>query len=299
MRTEEILALGVVGRGSRIGKRIETLLARGRESSPRTSTARVAMSAAGLLALLAAASLSPRWIAFAQARPSFDAASVREVKFSDYGEPEFDFRPGSLTARPVSLHELAMWAYGVDASRLAGVGLLEGRYFDVTAKAAGPAAPDQLRLMLQTLLEQRFKLALHHERRILPVYSLTVAKGGPAMRGSKDPPRKGGRLGYTDHSFRYRMVNYISGLAQVLPSFLAGREVEDKTGLTGVYEIDLEVEMDAEQLKNVPQPGAPFNSFGYAPGVFDAVAKLGLKLESAKEPVDVLVIDHVEKPDAN
>ena len=73
----------------------------------------------------------------------------------------------------------------------------------------------------------------------------------------------------------------------------------DKTGLNAVYEIDLNVEMDPEQMKRVPQPGIVFNSFGYAPGVFDAVAKLGLKLESAKEPVEILVIDHVEKPDAN
>ena len=193
MRTEEILALGVIGRGSRIGNRIETLLARGRESSPRTSTARVAMSAAGLLALLAAASLSPRWIAFAQARPSFDAASVREVKFEDYGEPAFDVTPGNLRVQRTPLRELVTWAYRVDERNLSGANLLGDRFYNITAKAAGPATPDEMRPMLQMLLEQRFKLALHHEQKILPVYSLTVAKGGPSMPESKDPPRLSGR----------------------------------------------------------------------------------------------------------
>jgi uncharacterized protein (TIGR03435 family) len=95
------------------------------------------------------------------------------------------------------------------------------------------------------------------------------------------------------------MVNYISQLAKVLPIFLDGRTVRDKTGLTGVYELTLSVELEADQVKRMPQAGAAFTGFGYTSGIFDAVQKLGLKLEAGKGPVDFLIIDHVEKPDAN
>jgi uncharacterized protein (TIGR03435 family) len=191
------------------------------------------------------------------------------------------------------------WAYRADEHEISGPGWLDTQDFDITAKAAGPASSDQLRLMLQAMLEERFQLAIHREQKILPLYLLLVGKSGPKMHEVQGEPRKGGRLGWVDSVFTYQMVNRISQLTELLPDFLDGRPVEDKTGLTGVYEITLSVEMDPEQIKRMPQPGMVFTGFGYASGVFDAVEKLGLKLESAKGKVDVLVIDHVEKPSEN
>lgn len=99
--------------------------------------------------------------------------------------------------------------------------------------------------------------------------------------------------------FHFEMVNRVSELARILPDFLDNRPVEDKTGLTGVYEIPLAVELEEGQRRQMPQPGTVFNGFGFAPAVFDAVERMGLKLESTKGPVDLLVMEHVEKPAVN
>jgi uncharacterized protein (TIGR03435 family) len=298
-RTEELLALGVFGRGSRLVDRIERLLECGRVFSPRISGARVAASSIALFACVFAGSLAPRLIAFAQTRPSFEVASVRAVEPGANAEPSIEISGGNLTIRLETLRDLVAWAYGQNGLEIAGANSLDNHYFDIAAKAAGPASPDQLKLMLQTLLEERFKLKLHREQKIEPLYSLIVDKSGPKMHEMKEAPRQGGRLGWKDTVFTYQFVNHVSELAVLLPAFLDSRPVQDKTGLTGVYEIDLSVELDAEQLKRVPQPGVTWNGFGYSSGVFDAVAKLGLKLEATKGPVDFLIIDHAEKPDAN
>jgi uncharacterized protein (TIGR03435 family) len=299
MRTEELLALGVFGRGSQLSDRIESLLSQRREFSPRVSTARVFASMIAVLGLVAAGSLSPRWIAFAQGKPAFEAASVKIVKFSDYAEPVFEVKPGGLWARRVPLRELIGWAYRVDGREISGTKLLDGEFFEITATAGGPVTEDQLRLMLRTLLEERFKLVSHREEKILPIYTLVVDKGGPRLRESKEPARSGGKIGFTDRAFMFQMTDRISRLVEMLPMFLEDRPVMDRTGLTAVYDIDLQVEMEPEQIRRMPGAGAAFDGFGYAPGVFDAMSKLGLKLEASKRPVDILTIDRVEMPDAN
>ncbi len=299
MRTEELLALGVFGRGSRLSDRIEMLLGRRREFSPRASCARVAVTALALLALAVAGSWAPRWIAFAQVRPSFEVASVRAVMPGEHAEPSFDISPGNLRIQRYNLKSLVEWAYRVDGREISGSNWLDSQDFDITAKAGGPASQDQMRLMLQTLLEDRFKLALHREQKVMPFYSLLVDKNGLKMHEVKEEPRQGGRIGWRDNLFTYQMVSHVSQLTEMLPDFLDDRPVQDNTGLTGVYEITLNVEMDPEQIKRMPQPGLVFTGFRYSSGVFDAVQKLGLKLEATKGPVEVLVIDHVEKPDAN
>lgn len=299
-RTEELLALGVFGGGSRLGDRIEMLLERGREFSPRASRARVAASTLALLGCVIAGSLAPRLIAFAQERPAFEVASVRAVKPGTQAEPTVEPSPGGLTIRSKNLIGLLMWAYQIhEANQISGPDWILTQDFDITAKAAGPVSTDQLRLMLQTLLEERFKLELHREQKIVSLYSLVVDKNGAKMHEVQEEPRNGASIGLADGVVTFQMVNHISQLAQMLPSFLDGRPVEDKTGLTGVYEFTLNVELDADQMKRMPQSGMAFTGFGYTSGIFDAVERLGLKLESTKGPVEFLVIDHVEKPDAN
>jgi uncharacterized protein (TIGR03435 family) len=299
-RTEELLALGMFGRGSRLGARIEMLLERGRVFSPRVSMSRVAASALVLLGCVIAGAVAPRLIAFAQARPAFEVASVKPVKPGTHGEPSVEPSPGGLTMRSKNLIGLLMWAYQIDeANQISGPDWILTQDFDITAKAAGPVSVDQLRLMLQTLLEERFKLTLHREQKIVPLYSLLLDKNGPKLHEVQEEPRNGVGLALGEGTITEHMVNHVSKLASMLPVFLDGRPVEDKTGLDGVYEITLNVEVDADQMKRFPQTGAAFTGFGYTPGIFDAVEKVGLKLEATKGPVDFLVIDHVEKPDAN
>jgi uncharacterized protein (TIGR03435 family) len=300
VRTEELLALGMFGRGSRLGDRIERLLEHGRDFSSRVSMTRVAASAVLLLGCVIAGSFAPRLIAFAQTRPQFEVASVKLVKPGAATEPTIQTSPDGLTARSKNLTGLVMWAYQIEeANQISGPDWIHTEDFDITAKAEGPVTTDQLRLMLQTLLEQRFKLALHRDKKIVPVYSLLVDKNGLKMHEVQGEPQNGAKLELAGGRAIFQMVNHIPELAALLPSFLEGRPVQDKTGLSGVYEFTLNVELDPDQMKRLPQAGMVFTGFGYSSGVFDAVQNLGLKLEATKGPVDFLVIDHVEKPDAN
>jgi uncharacterized protein (TIGR03435 family) len=299
MRTKELLALGVLGRGSRMGGRVAKLLERGRDFSAEVSGVRLGASGVALLGCLIAGAIIPKAVAFAQMRPAFEVASVRAVRTDAHAEPTIDISGANLTMERQTVKGLVQWAYGVEAWRISGPAWLDSQDFDIRAKAAGPVSQDRLRAMLQTLLEDRFKLALHREQKVVALYGLTLGKGGPNLREVQEEPREGGRLGWEDNVFFYTMVNHVSKLAQILPDFLDGRPVEDRTGLTGVYEINLRVPLDPEQLKRVPQPGAVWTGFGYASGVFDAVEKLGLKLEARKAPVEVLMIDRVEKPEEN
>ncbi len=130
--------------------------------------------------------------------------------------------------------------------------------------------------MLRTLLADRFKLASHSETKELPLYSLVVGKNGPRIQEVKDGigsmSAGKGRL-----SGRMPIVDFARYLSPIL-----GRAVVDRTGLTGAFDIKLEW-----------TPGDDASG----PSIFTAVQEqLGLKLESAKGPVEILLIDHAEKP---
>jgi hypothetical protein len=202
MRTEsrELLAVGIFGSKSRIGDRIEALLGHGRIFSPRASAVEIATSTVVLGALLFAGSLVPSWIAFAQTVPraSFEVASVKPTPAARSGR-DYDtyFRSlpgGRFFAENASLGMLIMQAYRVDNSQISGGNWLRfgGDNYDIEAKAddrdprfkaadaAGPAAKQALRdSMLRTLLEDRFKLAIHRETKETSGYALVVAKSGP------------------------------------------------------------------------------------------------------------------------
>ena len=296
---KELLALGVFGGVSRMGERIARLLERGREFSPRASKGRLAGCAVGLVACALATSISPRMLAFAQTRPSFEVASVKAIAPGTHAEPKMEISGSNFTAERYTMKGLMEWAYGMEGWRISGPGWIGTQEFDIRAKAAGPAWKEQFQQMVQTLLEDRFKLTLLREQKTVSAYALTLGKTGPAMHEVQEEPRDGGRLGWDDGVFFYQMVNRVSKLAEMLPDFLDGRPVVDRTGLSGVYEIALRVHMDPDQFSRMPQPGAVWTGFGYAPGVFDAVEQLGLKLEAKRESIEMLVIDHAEKPDEN
>jgi uncharacterized protein (TIGR03435 family) len=172
--------------------------------------------------------------------------------------------------------------------------------------------------MVQSLLEDRFQLKVHGETRDLPVYELTVAKGGPKAKLSEDqsppmlpepgtpPPPPGtvprglmrmGRGDFADSAIS--IDNFALGALYV------GRPVIDKTGLKGLY--DIKLQWAPERVSNAGpfQPGAPIAGPDTAAdpsglSIFTAVQEqLGLKLESTKGPVKVLVIDRVQKPSEN
>ena len=231
--------------------------------------------------------------------PEFDVASIKVFKSGSAPENRTTaISPGSLTMRQRTLRECIAWAYGLDnANEIAGPAWLDEDQYDITAKSADAASQDQLRLMLQTLLAQRFKLKLHRKTEQRPVYRMVVGKGGAKLREVETAPIKGARIGTENGFMTIQMVNKIAGLIEMLRIFL-DHPALDGTGLTGVYEINLRVELNDSQA-SLPQPGQTFMGFGLTPGVFSAVEELGLKLISQKGPVETLVVDHAERPSPN
>jgi uncharacterized protein (TIGR03435 family) len=315
MRTEsrELLAVGIFGSRSRIGDRIEMLLRRGRTFSPRASLAGIAASTVVLGGLTLAGSLAPRWIAFAQ-QQSPEQFEVASVKSNNSGSNNFSIRilPGSrLLASNASLGSLITEAWQVRDFQVSGgpTWLYSGR-FDIDARGQGSLSPDQILQRLQTLLEERFQLKVHRETRELPVYALLIAKYGPKLelsRGSDcfdphagiPPPTPASRPcgGFRNASNQMSGAKVpMSHFAANLSKFL-GRTVVDKTGLDGAYDIDLQWTPDETQAF---LPTGPASADSSGPSFFSAVQEqLGLRLESQKGAVEVLVIDRAEKPDAN
>jgi len=166
--------------------------------------------------------------------------------------------------------------------------------------------PAMLQEMLQSMLADRFKLAVHREMKEKPVYELIVAKGGVKFGETKpDEPRPvgatlpgGGVMGPsgTPGSEATHMYNFSMSLLAALLTDKSDRTVVDKTGLTGHYNFDIR----EPQRMVVPSASSDGTSAEeHRPAVIDALKSVGLELRPAKEQVEMLVIDHVEKPTEN
>ncbi|MGA1983077.1 MAG: TIGR03435 family protein [Acidobacteriaceae bacterium] len=241
--------------------------------------------------------------------PAFDVVSIKPSKPGASGSNS-NFSNETYIASNVTLKEIIQYdAYEIPGPQILGIPpALERVTFDVQAKI-DPAVYAQMKAqggeqrylqfqqMVQQLLADRFKLAVHTETRELPIYALTIAKNGPRLQPAKDPDGgtsfssgRAGQLtakGTTADQLAQKLTRSVSGEL--------GRIVIDKTGLTGRYDLT---------LKWTPDLGAPPTLNGEpdtsAPSIFTAIQEqLGLKLEPAKGPVHVLVIDHAEMPTGN
>jgi uncharacterized protein (TIGR03435 family) len=318
------------------------------------------------------------------APPSFDVVSIRSA---DLPTPETmrsgQFRTGTTISggtadfQFVTLADLLPYAYRVKSFQVIGPSSLRESRWNIRAKLADGASQDQVPEMVQAMLVDRFKLAIHHEKRELPVYELVVLKGGPKLepadapdaasanttaatlgppglfpfggppggRGPDGgPPNGDGRGGGRGAAFKsadgtVRMSPdencgmrleftqlTMSGLADTLTPFL-DRPVIDGTSVKGSYKASLKLPMEImfammqNQIRNanLPPPGGGFGGPGGGPGgpggpggcdpgqalggnsdtsnaaLFQAIQKLGLKLQTKKAPFDAIIVDHVEK----
>jgi uncharacterized protein (TIGR03435 family) len=237
--------------------------------------------------------------------------------------------PDGFSAWFITPQQIISIAYGVKSFQISGgPGWLPSDRFDIEAKmdAATAGALEKLsndqraavqQQMLQALLADRFQLAVHRETKELTIYTLVIAKGGPKLQTAKpgDTYPNGGT--YPDGT--HAGAGWMSGgvldgkmTAQGVPiarlvlslTQMLGHPVSDKTELKGVYDFKLRFTPD-DRLQppsgsppslRLPPPPADSN----APSLFDALQEqLGLKLESGKGPVEVIVIDHVEGPSGN
>lgn len=244
--------------------------------------------------------------------PAFDVAAIK-VNNSGGGNSSSNTNDGRFTASNVTLKNLIQYeAYGIPGPRiLGGPKWIDTTRFDVEAKmdeaeAAKLKALDrkqngeQTHAMFQQLLADRFKLAVHWETRELPIYALVAAKNGPKLQPTKELNGGSGTSSHGSQTSReLKATNQtVQDLAETLTQILSeelGRNVVDKTGIEGKYDFE---------LKWTPQTDAPAADNGVpadnGPSFFTAIQEqLGLKLESAKGPVKVLVIDHAEMPSEN
>jgi len=244
-------------------------------------------------------------------RPSFEVASIKPNKSN--GQVTGGIGNGQGGGRNVTLKMLIATAYRVQEFQISGgPGWIGSDRFDVDGRSEDPKAdPEQLRLMLQSLLEDRFQLKLHHEKKEAPVYALVVAKNGPKIKPVADqtsptvngpaPAGKGPNRGAIRIGRGSLVGNAV--MLSLFARFLSqrlDRLVIDRTNLPGRFDI---------QLSWTPGVGeSPLDPGGYTlppadvsgASVFTAIQEqLGLRLEPAREPVDLILIDHVEQPSEN
>jgi uncharacterized protein (TIGR03435 family) len=254
--------------------------------------------------------------------PAYEISTIKPDK-SGIG-PRILFRTDGLTATKATLQFLIKMAYGVEDDQILGAPTwLSSETYDVEAKVDSSEVSELSRLsenqrmiMFQRLLADRFRLALHWETKDLPVYALVIAKNGPKLQEAKAGDAYPNGMKGLDGIGRAGMMTWSSGrligqgisIASMVPALTQqlGRTVQDRTGLTGKYEIELRwTPDDAAAPRMGPPRGRPNSDSGLAaespePSIFTAIQEqLGLKLESQKRPVDVLVIDRVERPSAN
>jgi uncharacterized protein (TIGR03435 family) len=212
-----------------------------------------------------------------QTPPGRGLASLREDINTD---------PARLTMVNVSLSTVVRWAYKLGVYEISGPDWISNARFDITAKAASPVSEEQLRLMLQALLKDRFKLEAHRQTKDLSGYALVVGKNGTKLHpveGGGEGSMTGAVLMFEGHKMP------ISRLADIISSALK-TPVRDMTGLEGFY--DFKVDLRPYLLDR--QPGdPPIDLPGIAMSALDA--QLGLKLEARKIPMEVLTVDHAEK----
>jgi len=287
---------------------------------------------------------TPQWQVVAGGKMAFDVVSVKQ----DTADPSlstvssnFPLGPGAvyapngglLSARNFPLFAYIAFAYKVTSYQMQSLRATLPKWvitdrFDIQARAEGNPSKDQMRLMMQSLLADRFKMTMHRETRQLPVFALVLDKPGklgpklqphsadadcttgptpPLAPGSEPPPTAslacGGIFGMPSNATGHLHIGARNVTIGLLADSLTGfandidRQVLDRTGLTGAFDFTLEW---TPQLNGPLPPGVNFQPDPNGPTFQEALKEqLGLKLESQTGPVDVIVIDHVEPPSEN
>lgn len=219
--------------------------------------------------------------------PTFEVATVKLNRSGSGGANFPRLTNGTLAAQNVSLKMMLQSAYGLSSLRITGPDWLDSDRFDLGGKAPQGVPDTEFMPMLQSLLKERFQLAVHYESREMPVYNLVVAKSGlrilpfdPA-HPPPVPPRNGAASMIMGSGTMTQLADQLTGAA--------GRPVLNKTGLEGRYGYVFTFSPLALQAASGPADPDPMD-------VFQSVQQqLGLKLESAKESIEILVVDHAER----
>ena len=283
----------------------------------------------GVIAVAALLAVAVYGLAQSADPPRFAVATIKRNQASpdpnSMGAPMgAGYRPGGrFVAGNAPVAFLIQRSYAVQGFQVVGgPAWVNTDGYDIEAKPEGNTDQKRMWLMVQTLLADRFKLAMHRETRDLPVYDLQIVKGGPKLPAPQGgdcaevmtgfpgpgqprvaPPCGPGVIG-SGTGLTMEGINVSMAAVAKLLSNLVGREVVDKTGFTGRFALHMEFAMD-DALAGVANPRGPEISSqppdpNARPSIRNALQEqLGLKLQASTGPVDVFVIDHVERPTGN
>jgi uncharacterized protein (TIGR03435 family) len=225
--------------------------------------------------------------------PAFDVASIRVNSMAAQGgegsrRESTEPSPGSLIMRNVRMRSCITWAYHVAEYQVSGPAWIDSERYDIAAKAAGPAPESEMRVMLQTLLTDRFKLVLHRQNKEMSVFVLLVGKNGHKLKeseGDGPPSFSGNRVMVAQHAPMSQLAELLSGPLRI--------PVLDMTELKGRYDFS----MDPSRYLSIDKPQEKVGLMEELPAIFRTMVQeqLGLRLEPRKAPVEILVIDSVEK----
>ncbi len=247
------------------------------------------------------------------AGPNFEVASVKAVSQGSAGASS-----GTITKRGASglsgnpldpdlpswrnatLSRLLKVAYRIPREKIIGPAWLDSELYDIEARMPAGATEEQVPTMLRNLIIDRFQMRAHHEKRVLPMFQMVIAKSGPKLtpyveRSAPIPeldplgalPARNGSTGFHAHGSLESLALRLTGIA--------GKPVINQTGLDGSYEFNLSWHITPPQTVDPAGAGA-VSASDPNPDMFSALqSQLGLTLRSAKGPVDVLVLDHIER----
>jgi uncharacterized protein (TIGR03435 family) len=240
------------------------------------------------------------------AKPEFTVATIKPSR-PDAPRGGYGFRGQDVTTTNVTVNWMIKLAYNMHAHQITGgPAWLDSAKYDTVGRPDTPGQPsrDQMKLMIQGLLADRFQLKFHIEKRELPVYAMVVLKTGAKLTASAGDPNAFPGIGFGQGPGVLSLVGRnttLEGVANALQSNILDKPVVNQTGLTGRYDFLLKFTPDASQVANfgglapgnAADPDAP-------PDIFSAFQQqLGLKLESTKAFVDVIVIEKIERPSEN
>jgi uncharacterized protein (TIGR03435 family) len=252
-------------------------------------------------------------------RPAFDVISIRLNRSGTGGAGDATPKNGTWRWTGIPLSFIVGYAYGVSLAQIQGIpGSFEDRYtaFDIVAKLPVDTPNDQFRLMLQSMLADRFKAVIHREVREVPVNTIEVAKGGAKLQRAQAPCIAPGQpMGDGPDQFRcgelatrvsqdkgmiiLRYIGRSVSIRDLAEGSSANQLVLDETGIQGIYDFEVTIDYEAAPPTDEPvERQAEYQSSLKA--AFEKQVGLIVNLgRLVKRPVPVVVVDHVELPDPN
>ncbi|MGP8248020.1 MAG: TIGR03435 family protein [Bryobacteraceae bacterium] len=249
---------------------------------------------------------------------AFEVASIKPAQPSPMGQVRIEMSAddGMLRYSNVSLKDCIRTAYRVKEFQVEGPDWIGGARFDIAAKLPAGSSKKQVPEMLQALLADRFHLILHRETKDHAIWALVAEKGGATLKPAEvQPGAESGRGGQPRGQTSMQVQDAgggvhlnasaatLSNLAEMISRFTE-RPVVDMTGIQGVYDFDLVFSPETTRGMRVmgggmPPPGAGEHAPSDAPegagSIYDSVARYGLNLEARKAPMEILIVDHIDR----